>query len=255
MDLDVDAWLYGLIHRGTPGDVAYYARACDGARSVLELGCGDARVLATLVDNGLEAWGLELDSDRARRARERLVLSEPPRTATIRTGDMRDFELGRTFDRVLIPYSGLWALGGERGIRKCLRCVRRHLAPRGTLHLDVWNVARREVPRALERDLAPRPLTRIDLPGGRVDVFESDVWDPEAQRIDATYRFVIAEGAKRTVRTRTLSHDYLFADQLLALLGAEGFVVVSRHGGFGGERFRAHSAVLALTCGTAPPPS
>lgn len=255
MESDVDAWLYGLIHRGNAGDVAHYRRACRGARSVLELGCGDARVLEALARDGLEAWGLELDDGRVRAAEARLGAAVPPLPARVVAGDMREFALGRTFERVLIPYSGLWALGGEDGIRRCLTCVRGHLAPAGTLHLDVWDVAREEVPEAVERDVAPRRLTTIEAEGVRVDVFEDDVWDPAAQRVDARYRFVVGSGRNRRTHRRVLSHHYLFADQLDGVLADCGLAVLERAGGFRGERFSAGSLVLVLTCGTAPRPN
>ena len=45
------ARLYVAVHEGNPGDVAFYRRCCADAGSVLELGCGDARVLAELAEN------------------------------------------------------------------------------------------------------------------------------------------------------------------------------------------------------------
>ena len=255
MGPDVDAWLYGLIHRGNAGDVAHYRRACRGAGSVLELGCGDARVLVALACDGLEAWGLELDDGRVRAAEARLGAAVPPSRARVMAGDMRDFDLDRRFERVLIPYSGLWALGGLDGVRRCLRCTRAHLAPAGTMHLDVWNVARAEVPEAVDKDVAPRRLTTIEADGVRVDVFEDDLWDPATQRVDARYRFVVGSGRNRTTHERMLSHHYLFADQLDGVLADCGLAVLERAGGFHGERFSPNSPVLVLTCGTAPRPS
>ena len=40
------AHLYAAVHDGNAGDVEFYRQRCAGAESVLELGCGDARVLA-----------------------------------------------------------------------------------------------------------------------------------------------------------------------------------------------------------------
>jgi hypothetical protein len=49
---DYPAQLYAAVHDGNPGDVAFYRERCADARAVLELGCGDARVLAELAAPG-----------------------------------------------------------------------------------------------------------------------------------------------------------------------------------------------------------
>ena len=48
-----DATLYRQLHVGTPGDVDFYRRQCAGAQGVLELGCGDGRILAPLAAEGI----------------------------------------------------------------------------------------------------------------------------------------------------------------------------------------------------------
>src|SRR6188768_1681102 len=115
-----DAELYGLVHRGTPGDLAFYARVCAGARAVLELGCGYGRLLPALAGVVHSYVGLDCDAGLLRLARrERAALHEP-------------------FDRILIPHSGVFCLQSDADVLDCLRCVRAHLRDDGELVLDSY---------------------------------------------------------------------------------------------------------------------
>ena len=54
-------------------------------------------------------------------------------------GDMREFDLGRTFDLVFIAANSLLHLREAEDLVDCFRSVRRHLAPGGRLAFDVFN--------------------------------------------------------------------------------------------------------------------
>ena len=134
------ALLYAELHRGNPGDLAHYVDVCADARSVLELGSGAGRVALHLAAKGLEVTGLELDEGLSALARSR-AQDEPPEVRARlawRAGDMRDMDLGRTFDRVLLPYNGLYCLDGEQGVLACFERVAEHLTPDGEFWLDVY---------------------------------------------------------------------------------------------------------------------
>ncbi|HLT36253.1 MAG TPA: class I SAM-dependent methyltransferase, partial [Enhygromyxa sp.] len=66
------ARLYAAVHDGNPGDVEFYRRRCAGARSIVELGCGDARVLAALAEPGRRLVGVDIDPELLELARVRL---------------------------------------------------------------------------------------------------------------------------------------------------------------------------------------
>src|SRR5260221_13386339 len=93
----LDANLYALTHRGNAGDVEHYARLCEGAASVLELGSGYGRLSCALVTAERALWGLELDRSLLELGRE-AALQLPlrlRRQLTLVQGDMRDFALPR----------------------------------------------------------------------------------------------------------------------------------------------------------------
>lgn len=242
-----DAALYALVHRGTPGDVAFYAEACRGARSVLELGCGYGRLIPALSRAGRMYRGLELDAGLLREAK-RVRRGRPvPERAFIRLsrGDMRRFAFRERYDRILIPHSALYCLPSERDVLACLRCVREHLTDGGALILDAYCADAfhgRLDERALtgrERDL----LTEVEAGGVRYQVFERTRWVRRAQRLWVRYEYESA-GAPR--RVGTIRHHYLLRDQLEALLRRAGLSVLHVYGGFAGERWRKNRESVVL---------
>ena len=151
-------------------DVAFYVDAARESRGpVLELGCGTGRVLIPTARAGIEIMGLDASEGMLDACRRRLR-DEPPdvqRRASLQRGDMRDFELGRTFRLVTIPFRPFQHLVTVQEQLACLAAVRRHLEPDGRLVFDVFNPSIHRLAKpadGAEADEEP-PFT---LPDGRV---------------------------------------------------------------------------------------
>jgi SAM-dependent methyltransferase len=119
---------------GYTADLAlWHELAAAAGEPVLELGAGTGRVALDLAARGHELTALDTEpallSALRRRARERGLRV---RTAA---GDARAFTLRARFALVIAPMQVAQLLGGERGRRAMLRCVRRHLSPGGALAL------------------------------------------------------------------------------------------------------------------------
>ncbi len=124
-------------------DIEFYvseARAADGP--VLELGCGTGRVLMPTARAGIEITGLDASANMLARCRAKLE-AEPEavraRVALVR-GDLADFDLGRQFTLITIPFRPFQHLLTVEQQLGCLNAVRRHLAPSGRLIFDVFHV-------------------------------------------------------------------------------------------------------------------
>jgi len=124
-------------------DVEFYAaeaRAANG--SVLELGCGTGRVLLPTAQAGVEITGLDASANMLARCQAKLE-AEPEsvraRVALV-SGDLADFDLGRRFALVTIPFRPFQHLLTVEDQLGCLHSVRRHLAPRGRLIFDMFHV-------------------------------------------------------------------------------------------------------------------
>jgi SAM-dependent methyltransferase len=131
-----------VIPYATRQDVGFYvdaARDCGGP--VLELGCGTGRVLVPTARAGIEIVGLDSSAEmlRACEARLRAEPHEVRGRARLLHGDMRDFDIGRTFQLVTIPFRPFQHLISTDDQLACLAAVHRHLADDGRLVFDVFN--------------------------------------------------------------------------------------------------------------------
>lgn len=109
------------------------ARArCPGARTLLDVGCGTGLHLEQLAAQYDEAWGIDLEPTFVQRARGRCP------GGRVAVGDMRSFDLGRTFDVVTCLFSAIGHVGDEAGLQAAIAAMARHVAPGGVLLVEPW---------------------------------------------------------------------------------------------------------------------
>jgi SAM-dependent methyltransferase len=244
---DYPAQLYAAVHAGNPGDLEFYARSCAGARSVMELGCGDARVLATLAAPGRRLVGVDIDPELLELGRQRLAAVEPRPEFELICADMREVDPGRRFDRVIIPHGGLYCLLDEASLAATLARAAALLEPGGALILDAWAADGFELESNPE-DQDPSWLERvkiIELEGERYEVLERSSWDKPTQRIDATYLHVRV-GAEEAIEG-LLRQRYVLAEQLRGHLSAAGLELVELHGDFEGGPYTVESELMIVS--------
>lgn len=217
---------YAALHTGTDGDLAFYRQACHGVSSVLELGCGDGRVLSVL--EAPERHGLDLHDGLLDAARARMGDA-----VHLHSMDMRSFELGRTFERIVLPFSGVYCLLSDDDVRACFEQVRRHLCHGGAFILDAYGAeffhANAEPTDVGDEDWTE--LALIEVGEHAYTVFEQSVWDPDTQRIDVTYRHVRVDGPAAPI-DGVIEQRYLLRHQLEGHLRDAGFGRVEVFGGF-----------------------
>lgn len=230
--------LYSALHAGTAGDLRFYRSLTQGA-SVLELGCGDGRVLAAL-RGATERWGIDSDPLRLQMAQARLG-SE----VALLECDMRSWSLGRRFERIVVPHSGLYCLPDtDKG--HLFAAVRAHLQSGGVFAFDVWTAdAFHQGPGDdAESSEEEEPLVAIDMDGEEWVVSERTRLDRTARHLVATYTY------RSQISARTLfediDHFYCTRSTLEALLQDAGF---RPHfaGGFAGEPWTAESDQTVVT--------
>lgn len=123
-------------------DVAFYvdeARRAGGP--VLELGCGTGRILIPTARAGVTITGLDSSREMLDKCRRNLA-AEPAavrQRVTLHAGDVRDFDLGRTYKLITAPFRVVQQLITIADQLRFLAAVRRHLAPGGRLVFDVFH--------------------------------------------------------------------------------------------------------------------
>ncbi|NVB42899.1 class I SAM-dependent methyltransferase [Pseudenhygromyxa sp. WMMC2535] len=248
------AHLYVALHSGNPGDVDFYRQRCAGAASVLELGCGDARVLAALAEPDRELVGVDLDDGLLALARARLQALPPAqaeRAELVRADMGAELELGRRFDRVIIPFGGLYCLLEPAAVDVLLANVARHLGPQGRLILDVW-AADGFHAEAEPEDLDPGWLEHVgavEVDEGeeesvRYEILERSSWDKAQQRLDVTYLHVPVGGEEAI--EGELPQRYLLSEQLGEALSRAGLELESLLGDFEGAAYDEASKLMIV---------
>lgn len=240
------ALLYAELHRGNPGDIAHYVDVCAGVQDVLELGSGAGRIALRLAAEGLDVTALELDHGLAELARKRADAAPTSVRERIdwRQGDMREMDLRQSYDRILLPYNGLYCLGGEQEVLACFERVAEHLAPGGEFWLDVYvaDSFHEEAPEE-EGDEDPEPVARIEVAQQQLQVFEDTRWSRDARKLEVTYRFCDETGE---VARQSLVHHYLLAPEIVLLLSEAGLEIRNCSGGFAGEPYDEDAELLVV---------
>ena len=114
-----------------------FERFADGSvKGVLDLGAGTGNHALPLARRGYEVAGVDLSEEMVRIAREKA--SADGADVDFRHGDLRDVELGRRFDAVLLMFAVLGYQRTSDDVRRALENARAHLRPGGVLVLDLW---------------------------------------------------------------------------------------------------------------------
>jgi SAM-dependent methyltransferase len=253
----LEATLYALTHRGNPGDLAFYRRECRAASSTLELGVGYGRMLPSLARASASVWGIDSDASLLSSARRavRALPAAIQRRIVLQRGDISNFSLGRSFDRIVLPYNTLYCLLSRRAVLACLRSARKHLAPGGLLVFDIWaaDAFHKRAGDAAHRD-DTGPILSVDSERTRWDVFESSRLRRRTQRLDVTYTYVPRAGGARV--QIDIPQRYARSLELIELLTRAGLAVDTLSGDFSGAPFKASSEhVIVRARAAAPAPS
>lgn len=102
------------------------------ADSLLDVACGTGAHLETFSTLFRHTEGLELADPMLEVAAKRLP------EVTLHAGDMRDFDLGRTFHAVVCMFTAIGYVGGVQDMRDAVRSMARHLVPGGIMVVEPW---------------------------------------------------------------------------------------------------------------------
>ena len=200
-------------------DVAFYTRLAERANGrVLELGCGNGRILLDLFARGIDMIGVDFSPG---------MLSQLVKKATMRglvpkvcLMDARALAFSEQFALVLCPYSLITYMTGAGDAARMLAAVRAVLAKSSTIIVDAF------IPRPspsgtgytldYRREQRDTVLTRSK----RVAAIA-----PNINRIERRYELVASDG-RLVERIETCEDVRQYApEELVHLLGASGFKV------------------------------
>jgi SAM-dependent methyltransferase len=240
---------YDVDSPGLEGDAAFYAglaqEAAASGQEVLELAVGTGRVAIPIARAGVRVTGLDRSPAMLEVARRK---AEDVESLTLIEGDMADFDLGREFGLVYIPYRSFLHLMTIEAQKSCLRCVREHLVSGGRFALNFFNpdIA------AIGDWLGPKrgSLQRLEAKdvsdGGKREVWSSRRYLTGTQQLDETRieERLAPDGAVVSRVYRRMGLRYVFRYEMQHLLELSGFEVEALYGGFEQEPFTDTSAEM-----------
>jgi SAM-dependent methyltransferase len=242
------ARLYDLMFPGGGPAVDFYRTEAhrQGGR-VLEIACGTGNKLIPIASDGPSCVGLDLSSD---------MLAEAQRKADERgavvdwvQGDMREFDLGRTFDFVFITANSLLHLHDSEDLVSCFRSVRRHLAPGARFVFDVFNPSVRLLAEADGVRRTRKSLSFVDPDRGNVSVDVAETYDAPAQVTRGTW--YLSTGSEPDFVVAPLEIRSIFPQELLLLVSLGGLRLVERFGDWSGQPLAVDSPLQLCICESA----
>lgn len=223
---DEYAEIYDLTYRQRGKDYAAEAARIAGltrerhpaAATLLDVACGTGEHLRHFRDHFGDVAGLDGSAFMLERAREKL-----PGTP-LYTGDMCDFDLGRTFDVVTCLFSSIGYLKSTDALGAATVAMARHLSPGGVLVVEpLW------FPESFQDGYVASDLLREN--GRTLARLSHSTRDGRTVRMDIHHLLADAEGIRHFVEHQTST---LFTkDEYLTALAAAGCVAEHVPGGRG----------------------
>jgi SAM-dependent methyltransferase len=158
--------------------------------------------------------------------------------------DMRDFDLGRRFSLIFVARNSLLHLSTQDDFAGFFSAVRRHLTPDGVLAFDIFNPSLQ----ILSRPSATRfPVMRVMSESyGELTVESTVDYDSATQVNRATW--FISTPTQRDAWIAPLHLRSIYPQELLALLGSNGFRLIRRDGDYTGGAFTSASPSQVCRC-------
>ena len=243
-----DARLYDRMFSGGGPAVDFYRAEADRRGGcILELACGTGHKLIPIASDGHRCTGLELSSDMLteaqRKAEERALAVEWVQ------GDMRDFDLGRTFDLVFVAANSLLHLHEVDDLLSCLRAVRAHLAPGARFIFDVFNPNVRVLAEADGVRRTRESLSFTDPDRGNITVDVAETYDVAAQVTRGTWH--LSTDSEPDFTVLPLEIRSIFPQELPLLLSLGGLRLLDRFGDWSGRPFTGADPLQICVCESA----
>lgn len=218
-------------------DLDYCLHLADGARSVLDLGCGTGQLAARLADCrtvvGVDPAAAMLDIARCRPGGQRVAWVE---------ADARDVRLGRRFDLVLLTGHAFQVFLADEDQRAVLSTIAAHLAPGGRFIFDTRNPAAQAW-----RDWTPGQSRRkFEHPGlGTVEAWNDIVQDAATGIVTYQTHYRVLAGERHYSAASRI--QFTTQEKLAAMLDRAGLAVDEWLGDWtGGAREPASREIIPV---------
>lgn len=186
-------------------------------RTILDLGCGTGNHVLPLTERGYEMVGVDRSAEMIDQAQRKAAAAG--RSIEYRLGDVRDLELGRTFDAVIEMFAVIGYQCTNEDLLNAIRTARRHLEPGGLFVFDAWFG-----PAVLMQGPTETSKKVVLEDGDTIERYASPVLDVVSHTVEVRYGVTRRSGDSIVEETHE-SHRmrYLFPQEIAHYLGDAGF--------------------------------
>jgi SAM-dependent methyltransferase len=192
---------------------------------ILELACGTGRLTIPLAQQGHAMTGIDLSAAMLAEARRKAALANVEIEWLY--GDIRNFDLDRTFRLMILANNALCHLHTLADFEQCMACVKRHLQPAGRFVVEVF-VPKLEL--LLQTPAERQPFAVYDDPdgAGQIVVTHTSQYDSATQiKYNTTYYKLPNQAGEIA---GTLNMRMYFPQELDALFKYNGFAIEHKYG-------------------------
>ena len=172
------------------GDVdfleAVYRRYRRSPKTILDLGCGTGNHDLPLARRGYAVTGMDRSAGMLALARKKSFKVRGNRPRFVR-GDMRRFDLGRTFDAAICMFGAIGYLLTPRELTRCFRSVRAHLTPEGLFIFEFWQGS-------ASKPAPHQSWIHLVRPGLEILRLDESLFNPKTGRLPIDLHFFVFRG-------------------------------------------------------------
>ncbi|MFN8673808.1 MAG: class I SAM-dependent methyltransferase [Candidatus Sericytochromatia bacterium] len=139
-EYDTHSELYDFLYLGLPSEKEFYvSEALRIGGDVLELGCGTGRITIPVAQAGLNIIGIDNSEGLLKEGNDKISkIKQIAGSVELKYGDMRDFNLDKKFDLIIIPYRAFLHLYTPEDQKKTLKNIHNHLKENGKLIMNMF---------------------------------------------------------------------------------------------------------------------
>ena len=218
-----DSALYDAMYADVHGDVPVLIELMrEAGGPVLEVCCGNGRVLVPAREQGLVVDGLDLSKEMLEGLRSKLAARGL--AAGVHAGDMTTFSLPGRYALVLIAFNSFLHNLTQADQIATLRRCREHLAPGGSLALVVFHPAADKLIEWAAGEKLVKDIPNATGPGRvRVTDITSDDRIEQVRRVRRRVEFVDEAGRVTRTEPAPFVLRYVFKPEMELLLRVAGF--------------------------------
>ena len=170
---------------------------------------------------------MEISPDFSDLAKKKLLSAENP--VSIISGDMRNFQLNKTFDLIFIGFNSFLHLLKDEDAISCFECVKKHMHENSRFLIDIFtpNPLFLYRPEGVLFPVLEYTNSEIDE---HVYVEESNIYDPDTEINELTWYF--STKTKKNFTKAHFSMRMYFPSKMNQLLIDSGFKILHQWGDY-----------------------